>query len=276
MQIDRSATAVEAATGPVSAGTTSVSAHRPAAGATDRIAPGRAAAGPNSVRRSGPPARLSGRSFVIAIAIVGIVIVLATDQVVPAASEHQARLRIWLASRAAGVLTLILLAFQIVVGLVLSHPVNKTTWKLSKRLFPWHENVWLFVLAFLGVHVVSIVLDPFAGVGLAGAFVPGLSSYRSMPVAIGTLSLYALLVTGVTARYTKLLPSGAWLTIHRVGVVVFILGWMHGLLAGTDSIALVTLYTALACGVGGAAAYRYWVTRQGRPTFTTSLPEGSR
>lgn len=211
-----------------------------------------------------------------AIAVIGILIVIATDQVVPATSDHQARLRIWLASRAAGLLSLVLLAFQIVVGLVLSHPINKTTWKLSKRLFPWHENIWLFVLTFLAAHIVSIVLDPYAGVGVVGALVPGLSSYRSAPVAIGTLSLYALLVTGITARYTKLLPAGAWLTIHRVGIVVFVLGWMHGLLAGTDSMALVSLYTILGCAVGGAAAYRYWVTRLGRPTYSTSRTEGSR
>ncbi|HEX2754179.1 MAG TPA: hypothetical protein VHM48_01875 [Candidatus Limnocylindrales bacterium] len=228
------------------------------------------------VRRSGRPGRLGAGTFVAAIALVGIVLVFATDQVVPASSDHQAQLRIWLASRAAGIVSLVLLAFQIIVGLVLSHPVNKTTWKLSKRLFPWHENVWLFILGFLAAHIVSILLDPFAGVSLAGAFVPGLSSYRSAPVAIGTLSLYALLLTGVTARYTKLLPAGAWLTIHRVGIVVFVLGWMHGLLAGTDSMALIALYTTLGCAVGGAAAYRYWVTRQGRPTFSTSLPEGSR
>lgn len=231
---------------------------------------------PAAARRAGPPGRLRGGTFLAAIALVGIVVVLATDQVVPATSEHQANLRIWLASRAAGIVSLVLLAFQIVVGLVLSHPVNKTTWRLSKRLFPWHENVWLFVLGFLGAHIVSIVLDPYAGVGLAGAFVPGLSAYRSAPVALGTLSLYALLLTGLTARYTKLLPAGAWLTIHRVGIVVFVLGWMHGLLAGTNSIALIALYTVLGCAVGAAATYRYWVTRQGRPTFSTSLPEGSR
>jgi sulfoxide reductase heme-binding subunit YedZ len=231
---------------------------------------------PAGARRSGPPGRLRGGTFLAAIALLGIVVVVATDQVVPATSAHQANLRIWLASRAAGIVSLVLLAFQIVVGLVLSHPVNKSTWKLSKRLFPWHENVWLFILGFLGVHIASIVLDPYAGVGLTGAFVPGLSAYRSAPVALGTLCLYALLLTGLTARYTKLLPAGAWLTIHRVGVVVFVVGWMHGLLAGTDAIALIALYAVLGCAVGGAAAYRYWVTRQGRPTFSTSLREGSR
>jgi sulfoxide reductase heme-binding subunit YedZ len=233
-------------------------------------------AGPTATRRPGRAGRIRGGTFLVAIALVGLVLVVATDQIVPASSDRQAQLRIWLASRAAGIVALGLLAFQITVGLVLSHPVNKATWKLSKRLFPWHENVWLFVLAFLAAHIVSIVLDPYAGVSLAGAFVPGLSSYRSAPVAIGTLALDALLVTGLTARYTKLLPAGAWLTIHRVGIVVFVLGWMHGLLAGTDSMAIVTLYAALGATVGGAAAYRYWVTRQGRPTFSTSRSEGSR
>jgi sulfoxide reductase heme-binding subunit YedZ len=226
--------------------------------------------------KPGSARRLSGRALVVAIALTGLGVVLATDQVLPATSAHQAELRIWLASRAAGIVTLVLLAFQIVVGLVLSHPVNKSTWKLSKRLFPWHEHVWLFVLAFVAAHVITIILDPYAGVGLSGAFIIGLSSYRTAPVALGTLALYALLATGVTARWTKLLPAGAWLTIHRLGIAVFVMGWMHGLLAGTDSIALVSLYVVLGCAVGGAAAYRYWVTRQGRPAFHTSLPEGSR
>ena len=230
----------------------------------------------STARKSGSARRLSGRALAIAIALTGLGVVLATDQILPATSAHQAQLRIWLASRAAGIVTLVLLAFQIIVGLVLSHPVNKSTWKLSKRLFPWHEHVWLFVLAFVAAHVITIVLDPYAGVGLGGAFVLGLSSYRTAPVALGTLALYALLATGVTARWTKLLPAGAWLTIHRLGIVVFVMGWMHGLLAGTDSIALVSLYVVLGCAVGGAAAYRYWVTRQGRPAFHTSLPEGSR
>jgi predicted ferric reductase len=119
----------------------------------------------------------------------------------------------------------------------------------------------VFVLAFVGAHVLSIAVDPFAGVGLGGALVPGLSSYRSTAVALGTLALYALLVTGITARWTRLLPAGAWLSIHRFALVVFALGWSHGLLAGTDSLALVALYVVLASAVGGAAAYRYWVTR---------------
>ena len=159
---------------------------------------------------------------------------------------------------------------------MLSHPTNKSTWRLSKRLFPWHENAWIFVLAFIAAHIVSLIADPYAGVSALGAFVPGLSSYRTAPVALGTLSLWALLVTGTTARYTKLLPPGAWLSIHRLGLVIFVFAWMHGLLAGTDSTPLRVFYLATGASVLAAGAYRYWVSRAARPSFATSLQEGPR
>lgn len=139
-------------------------------------------------RRTNAAPRLSGRATVILLAILAVVVIYATDQVAPASSDRQAQMRIWLAARATGVVTLLLLTFQICVGLVLSHPTNKSTWRLSKRIFPWHENLWVFVTAFLGVHIVSLLLDPYAGVGIAGTFIPGLSGYRSSPVALGTLA----------------------------------------------------------------------------------------
>ena len=237
----------------------------------DRTAPAVAAR-----PRSGPAGRLAAGPFLAVAAAVGLVIVGATDQILPATSAHQAELRIWLASRAAGFTALGLLTVQIALGLVLSHPTNKSTWKLSKRLFPWHENAWIFVLAFLAAHIVSLVADPYAGVGVLGAFVPGLSEYRSTPVALGTLALWALLLTGVTARYTRLLPAGAWLSIHRLSLVVFVLAWMHGLLAGSDSMALLAFYLVTGGVVLAAGAYRYWVSRAARPTFATSLEEVTR
>ena len=216
--------------------------------------------------------RLTGPRFLVLLGLLGLGIVVATDQIVPASSEYQAQMRVWLAARAAGITCYLLLTLQIVFGLVLSHPTNQATWRLSKRLFPWHESLWVFVLAFLAVHIVSLILDPYAGVGLAGTFLPGLSSYRSSPVALGTLAMYALILTGLTARYTKLLPTGFWLKLHRFSIVVFILAWLHGILAGTDTMALRPIYLWTGIAVLAAAAYRYWVGRKARPTFATSLP----
>ena len=220
--------------------------------------------------------RLSLRAWVVLGAALGILIVVATEQVVPASSAYQAQMRIWLAARATGITTYLLLTGLVTFGLILSHPTNQSTWKLSKRIFPWHENLFVFVVAFVAAHVVSIVLDPFAGVGVAGSLIPGLSGYRTAPVALGTLALYAALVSGVTGRWTKLLPQGLWLRLHRFALVAWILSWMHGLLSGTDSAALVPLYAATGGLVIGAGAYRYWVSKKARPTFATSLPGATR
>ena len=219
--------------------------------------------------------RLSGRTIAVLGAVLGMLVIAATDQIVPASSQYQAQMRVWLAARATGLTSYLVLTVVVALGLVLSHPVNQSTWKLSKRLFPWHENLLVFVVAFVVAHVVGILLDPYAGVGLLGAVVPGLSSYRSVPVAVGSIALYALLLTGLTARYTKLLPAGWWLRIHRLSLLVFLLSWAHGMLAGTDSDAFRPVYAITGLAVVGAAAYRYWVSKKRRPSFATSLPDAS-
>src|SRR4249919_2868050 len=217
----------------------------------------------NPPTRAARPFRLSGRGALILGAIIALILIYATDQIVPATSERQAELRIWLAARATGIAAFLLLTFQVALGLILSHPTNKSTWKLSKRIFPWHEHIWVFVMAFLLVHVVSLILDPFAKVGITGALIPGLSEYRSTAVALGTIGLYAFLLTAITARYTKLLPPGAWLTIHRLSLIVFGLAWLHGMLAGTDSGSLRILYIGTGMAVLVAGTYRYWASRKG-------------
>ena len=205
--------------------------------------------------------------------MLGLLLVYATDQILPASTDRQAELRFWLAARATGVIALLFMTAQIVFGLVLSHPHNKTTWKLSKRIFPWHDHLWVFVMAFLVAHIASLVADPKAGVDVAGAFIPGLSRYRSAPVALGTLALYAFLVTAVTARWTKLLPSGWWLKLHRLSLAIFIFSWLHGILAGTDSPVLEGAYIGMAIAVTAAGAYRFWAAKRPRPTFSSARME---
>jgi predicted ferric reductase len=235
----------------------------------------RAEPGPVTPVRTAPPFRLTGRTAAILLALLGLIVIYATGQILPASSDRQAELRLWLAARATGVVAMGLLTFQVAIGLVLSHPHNKATWRLSRRIFPWHDHLWVFVIAFLAAHILSLVADPKAGVDFVGAFIPGMSEYRSSPVALGTLALYAFLATALTARYTKLLPPGAWLSLHRLAVLIFGLSWVHGMLSGTDTDALQPLYIASGLVVTAAGAYRYWAARRARPTFSTARTEVS-
>ena len=215
--------------------------------------------------------RLTGASLTVVGAMTVLAIVFATGQILPPSSDHQAELRAWLGSRAAGITALLLMTFQVVVGLILSHPTNKSTWRLSKRLFPWHEHAWVFTLAFVTVHGVTMAADRFAHVGWVGALVPGMSEFRTVPIALGTIAMYAMVITGLTARLTRLLPAGWWLKLHRGSLIVLALAWAHGILAGTDTFAAAALYGSTFGAVVLAAAYRYWIVRAGRPSFATAL-----
>jgi len=223
--------------------------------------------------------KLSARLVVVVVAVLGLMIVAATDQILPATSAYQAQMRVWLAARATGLAPLFLVALLVVLGILLSHP-EQTQWKLAKRIYPWHESLWVFAIAFLAVHVVSLVIDPFAGVGIGGALVPGLSEYRTAPVALGVISLYALLVTALTARYTRLLPTGWWLKLHRLAGVVLALAWVHGVFAGTDTLSLAPIYWGIVLAVVAAAAHRYWIVRRARtaqrqphPSLLVPIPQ---
>lgn len=205
--------------------------------------------------------RLSGTSLVALGALVALLALGATEAVLPASDPRTAELRPWLAARALGIAAYLLLAAEVGLGLILSHPQNALAWRLSKAAFPWHELLAVFTGAFLALHVALLALDPYARVGLVGAFVPGLAEYRTPAIAVGTVALYALVITAVTARWTKLLRPGWWLRIHRLAALAFLAAWMHGVLAGTDTPALLPLYLLTGLPVLAFVAHRWLVPR---------------
>ena len=215
--------------------------------------------------------RLSGAALA-AVAAVAILVALAvTNVVLPPGGARLDDVRPWLVARATGVTAYLLLAAQVYAGLLMSHPTNVSTWKLSKRVFPWHEHLAVFTLAFLAVHSVLLAIDRYANVGVWGAIIPGLSAYRPPAIAVGTVATYSLLVVAVTARWTKLLPRGAWLKVHRLSALAFLLAWTHSFLAGTDAGALQPLYLATGLPILALVAHRWWVVRV-RPIRQPSRP----
>jgi sulfoxide reductase heme-binding subunit YedZ len=213
--------------------------------------------------------RVSGSVLISIGAVAALVALGVTDQVLPAVDPRTAELRPWIAARALGITAYMLLTLEVGLGLVLSHPRNTGEWRKTKPTLPWHEMVSVFTFAFVTLHVVLLAIDPYAKVGIIGALVPGFSEFRPVAVALGSIALYAMLITAITAKWTRLLPSGWWLRIHRVAAVAFLLTWIHAVLAGTDSGALLPLYLATGLAILAGVAHRWWTARV-RPQHATS------
>jgi predicted ferric reductase len=209
--------------------------------------------------------RLSPVTLVILAALAALIAIGVTDQILPATDPHTMEVRPWVAARALGITAYLLLALEVGLGLILSHPRNTAEARKTKQVFPWHEMVTVFTGAFLVLHITLLVIDPFAGVGVAGALVPGFSTFRPIAVGLGTVALYALIFTAATAKWTRLLPAGWWLKAHRFAAVTFLLVWTHAVLAGTDSGALTPVYLATGLPIIAGITHRWWTARSNRP-----------
>lgn len=212
---------------------------------------------------------------IVLLTVLSAGLIFKTQQSVP----NFVQMTPWLFARASGITALVILAILVSAGMVLSSVPNKINWRLTSILLPVHRYLAMFLIFFLGLHIVTIILDPFAKVGLIGALVPGMSAYRSVPVAVGSIALYAIILTSLTARYPAILPNNHWLTVHRVAFLTFVASWTHGALTGTDTPSLRLLYIATGGLVLVFALLRYWIaypkrgSSRGRETAEVSVSQ---
>ena len=164
----------------------------------------------------------------------------------------------WILGRAAGITSYLLLVALVLTGLVLSHPA-RAQWRRpsSATRIRLHVSLAVFTLVFTVLHIVVLATDSYAGVGWWGAFVPLGSTYRPLPVTLGVIALYAGLAAGVTASSSGRLSRRVWWPVHKVAVVSLVLVWLHAVLAGIDSSALLGTYVVTGLAVLVLAVSRY-------------------
>lgn len=205
-----------------------------------------------------PRASAVGRGAAVALAVAASTSVtawLVGRGVVAVAGHRQAP---WILGRAAGVTSYLLLVGLVSFGLVLSHPWRSRITRISAATrIRVHVSLAVFTLAFLVLHVVVLATDSYAGVGLRGALLPMGASYRPVPVTLGVVGAYAGLLAGLTAALAGRVSARVWWPIHKVAAVSLVLVWVHGVMSGSDTTALLVLYLATGAAVVALAVSRY-------------------
>ena len=97
-----------------------------------------------------------------------------------------------------------------------------------------HAYATALWLPFGLAHVVAILADPYAHVGLVDLVIPFGVAYGRLAIGLGTLSVQLLLVVLVAAWSRTRLTRGEWLAFHRLSYVAFAAAFLHGVLSGTD------------------------------------------
>jgi len=140
----------------------------------------------------------------------------------------------WEVARVGGLLAYLLATASVVLGLLLSLKAHSARWPrfITNEL---HQHVTLLGLAFIGVHSLAVLLDPFTGFTLGEVLVPFASHYRPLWIGLGVVGTYLSIAVWLSLYVRRFIGYAWWHRFHLLAFVVFLLGTVHGLGAGSDS-----------------------------------------
>lgn len=161
---------------------------------------------------------------------------------------------LWYASRATGLVCLLMLSVTVVLGLVGAGRFASTAWPRFV-LAALHRNVSLVILVFLTVHISTAIIDPYAGIGWISAVLPFTSAYQPFWLGLGTVAFDLLLALVVTSLLRSRIGLRTWRAVHWAAYACWPAAVVHGIgIGGVDRMQPWVLALDAVCVLGVLAA----------------------
>jgi len=165
---------------------------------------------------------------------------------------------LWYATRATGLVTMLLLTASVLLGILTTGRFAGDSWPrfLTVGL---HRNLALLTAVFLALHVGTTVVDQFVSIPLTAAFLPFASDYKEYWLSLGAVALDLLIALVVTSLIRNRLGLRTWRWVHWAAYVCWPVALVHGFGAGTDRGTLWVFVLTIACAavVAGVATWRF-------------------
>ena len=160
---------------------------------------------------------------------------------------------LWYASRATGVVALVLLTAVVLLGIM----VNRRGRLPGLPRFATtglHRSLSLLAVAFVAVHVVTAVLDPYVAIGWMAAIIPFTSPYKPLWLGLGAVSFDIMAALIITSLARARIGRRTWRAVHWLAYACWPIALAHGFGSSTDMGNGVLLALAVSCVVAVAAA----------------------
>src|SRR5207244_10927616 len=115
----------------------------------------------------------------------------------------------WYVARAGGILGFALVTASVVLGLALSGRARLKRWPRF-AVEDVHRFAGVLVGAFVGIHVLALLVDTYVPFSLVQVLVPGTSSYRPLATGLGVVALELLAALALANRYPSRLAYRVW------------------------------------------------------------------
>lgn len=159
----------------------------------------------------------------------------------------------WYLTRSTGAVALLLLTLAIALGVVDVERWSSPRWPRFV-VDSLHRNVALLALVFLVLHILTAVLDSFASISIADAFVPFVGSYRPFWLGLGAVSFDLILAVIVTSLLRARMGFSTWRAVHWLTYASWPIALVHGFGTGSDASSTWLLALSVACTALVAAA----------------------
>ncbi len=153
----------------------------------------------------------------------------------------------WLASRASGIVALILIALSVAIGLAMAAKAFRKP-GLPKLMIAVHEHAALAALVAIAVHGITLLGDSWLNPGAKGLLVPFAMDYKPAFTGLGIIGGYLAAILGLTFYVRRRIGTRRWRNLHRLTPVVYVLGVVHTIGSGSDAGTLWMTLILLATG----------------------------
>jgi predicted ferric reductase len=163
----------------------------------------------------------------------------------------------WYASRATGVISLILFSMVAILGILVNRQ-GRLPGLPRFAVTGLHRNLSLLTVAFLGTHIVTAIVDGYAHIPWLSTVVPFSSGYERFWIGLGTLAIDLFAALIVTSLLRDKIKASIWRAVHWLAYVCYPVVVIHSLGAYKDlrSGWLLVLTLATVFAVITAIGYR--------------------
>ena len=140
---------------------------------------------------------------------------------------------VWYLMRGSGLVALVLLSLTVALGVVGVKRWGSTRWPriVTAGL---HRTISLLAVCFLGVHIITAIVDGWIGLRWFGAIIPFQSTYRPVWVGMGALAFDLLIAVMATSLLRRHLGRRTWRLVHWTTWLLWPLALVHALGSGPD------------------------------------------